>query len=66
LKVQHGASWSAVLVGKWWGEITRRYARAGERRDDSLTDVKAISAHVQNGTIVPDEPIEPAPRASAS
>jgi len=32
---------------------------AGQRLGGAiLTDVKAIRAHVQNGTIVPDEPID--------
>ena len=44
---------------KWWAVITRRCEPGVQRPYGAiLIDVKAIRAHVQNGKIVPDEPIE--------
>jgi hypothetical protein len=39
---------------KWW----ERSRSVGAPSGAILTDVKAIRAHVQDGKIVPDEPIE--------
>ena len=43
---------------EWWAVITRCSARADRGRGAILTNVKAIRAHIQDGKIVPDEPIE--------
>ena len=44
---------------KWWGVITRHCeGGVGWSGGAILAVVKAIRAHVQDGKIVPDEPIE--------
>lgn len=48
--------WMRVRHGAW--ASGEGCGRAGHRRDAILTDVKAIRAHIRNGTIVPDEPNE--------